>query len=82
MSTHFSKNMESEIEKILDCRVRPMLKRHRGNVDFVTFKKGVLRLRLTGACRGCPLSTLTLKEGVEAILKENLNGIDRVEAVD
>ncbi len=73
--------MESEIEKVLEEQVRPMLALHRGNVDLVSFKDGIVYLRLLGTCKGCPLSTLTLKEGVEILLKENLNGIERVEAV-
>lgn len=74
--------LESEIKRVLEKRVRPFLAMHRGDVDFVSCENGVVRLRLKGTCKGCPLAQLTLKEGVETVLKESLNGIDRVEAVD
>jgi Fe-S cluster biogenesis protein NfuA len=74
--------MDKEIEQVLESQVRPMLAFHRGNVDFVSYADGVVRLRLKGTCKGCPLAALTLKEGVETILKENLNGIERVEAIE
>lgn len=74
--------MESEIKRILDEQVRPLVALHRGNIEFVSYKDGVVSLRLSGTCKGCPLSELTLKEGVETILKENLNGIERVQAVE
>lgn len=74
--------MESEIKRVLKEQVSPMLAFHRGDAEFVAFDDGVVKLRLLGTCKGCPLSTLTLKEGVEMILRENLNGIERVEAVE
>jgi len=74
--------MESEIKKVLKEQVRPMLAFHRGDIDFVSFEEGVVSVRMKGTCKGCPLATLTLKEGVEMILRENLNGIERVEAVE
>ncbi|MEK7643522.1 MAG: NifU family protein [Patescibacteria group bacterium] len=74
--------MESEIKKVLKEQVSPMLAFHRGDAEFVAFEEGTVKLRLKGTCKGCPLSELTLKEGIEMILKENLNGIERVEAVE
>lgn len=74
--------MELEIKKILKEQVSPMLAFHRGDAEFVSFEDGVVKLRLKGMCKGCPLSELTLKEGVEMILKENLHGVERVESVE
>ncbi|HEY4477427.1 MAG TPA: NifU family protein [Candidatus Paceibacterota bacterium] len=74
--------MESEIKKVLSEQVSPMLAFHRGDAEFVGYSEGVVTLRLTGTCKGCPLAALTLKEGIETILKENLHGIERVEAVE
>lgn len=74
--------MESEIKRILKEQVQPFVAMHRGSIEFVSFDDGVVSVRLAGTCKGCPLSQLTLKEGVEVILKENLNGVDRVEAVE
>lgn len=69
-----------EIEKVLE-EIRPMLARHLGNIEFVKFEKGIVYVRLLGTCQGCPLSQLTLKAGVEEVLKSKIEGVDRVEAV-
>ncbi len=74
--------MESEIKKVLKEQVSPMLAFHRGDAEFVSYQDGVVSLRMKGTCKGCPLAALTLKEGIEMILKENFNGIERVEAVE
>lgn len=71
---------EKKIESALE-EVRPMLARHLGNIEFVKFEKGTVFVRFLGTCQGCPLSQLTLKAGVEEILKSKVEGIDKVEAV-
>lgn len=58
-----------------------MLARHAGNIEFVGYADGVVSVRLLGTCHGCPLSELTLKAGVEELLKEKVPGVERVEAV-
>lgn len=73
--------MRAEIEKVLQS-VRPMLALHKGNVEYVDFKDGVVSLRLLGTCDGCVLSQLTLKAGIEEMLKEHIHGITSVEAVN
>jgi len=77
--------MSQEVEKIkqvLEKEVRPMLKMHLGSLDFIGFENGVVSVRFQGTCKGCPLSNLTLKAGIESILKEKVKGVERVEAVD
>jgi len=69
-----------EIEKALE-EIRPMLARHLGNIEFVEFKEGTVYVRLLGTCHGCPLSQLTLKAGVEELLKSKILEVIRVEAV-
>lgn len=71
-----------DIVNVLEKDVLPMLKMHLGAVDFIDFKDGVVRLRFQGACRGCPLSNLTLKAGIEEILKSKVSGITSVEAIE
>jgi Fe-S cluster biogenesis protein NfuA len=62
--------------------VRPSLQADGGDVEFVDVdENGVVKLRLTGACGGCPMSQMTLKMGIEKILKQNVPEIDRVESV-
>lgn len=73
--------IEKEIEKVLE-KVRPMLALHRGNVEFVKFKDGVVYVQLLGTCNGCVLSQLTLKAGIEEMLKDSIHGITSVEAVN
>jgi Fe-S cluster biogenesis protein NfuA len=69
------------VKKVLE-KIRPALQRDGGDVEFVDVKDdGVVQVRLTGACAGCPMSQMTLKMGVERLLKEEVPGVNRVEAV-
>jgi Fe-S cluster biogenesis protein NfuA len=72
--------MKEEIEAILD-QIRPNLKRDGGNVELVDAEDGIVKVRLTGACGSCPMATMTLKHGVERVLKEKLPEIKQVVAV-
>jgi Fe-S cluster biogenesis protein NfuA len=72
--------MHDKIENALN-EIRPMLARHLGNIEFVKFEDGVVYVRFLGTCQGCPLSQLTLKAGVEEVLKAKLKEVERVEAV-
>ena len=73
--------LEERIEDALN-KVRPSLQADGGDVEFVDVdENGVVKLRLTGACGGCPMSQMTLKMGIEKVLKQNVPEIDRVEAV-
>ena len=77
--------MSQEVEKIkevLETEVKPMLAVHLGSVDFVGFENGVVSIRFKGTCIGCPLSNLTLKAGIESVLKEKIPEVERVEAVE
>ncbi len=75
--------MEQRIEQLLEL-IRPRLALHGGNVSFVDFQpdSGVVRLRMEGACHGCPLSQLTLKAGIEALLRSEIAEITDVQAVE
>lgn len=72
--------IEQKIESALE-EVRPLLKMHLGNIEFVKFEKGTVYVKLLGTCHGCPLSQLTLKAGVEEILKSKIPEVKQVEAV-
>ena len=77
--------MSQEIDKIkniLEKEIKPMLKMHLGSLDFVGFKNGVVSVRFQGTCKGCPLSNLTLKTGIEVLLKEKVKGVERVDAIE
>lgn len=72
--------MREQVEKALD-EIRVALKAHGGDVELVDVEGNVVKVRLTGACGGCPFSTMTLKNGIERTLKAEIPEIERVEAV-
>ena len=73
--------MKQEIQAALDI-VRPQLQADGGDAELVDVTDdGVVKLRLTGACGGCPMSQMTLKMGIERILKEKVPTVKSVEAV-
>lgn len=72
--------MKEKVEEILD-KIRPSLHADGGDVELVDVVDNVVKVRLTGACGGCPMSKMTLKMGIERILKKDLPGIKEVIAV-
>ena len=72
--------MREEIAQALE-EVRPHLQRDGGDVELVDVVDGVVKVRLTGACAGCPMSQMTLKWGVESYLKKKVPSVKSVEAV-
>ena len=70
-----------EIREIIETRVRPAVMQDGGDIVFHDFKDGVVRLELHGACSGCPSSTVTLKNGIENMLKYYVPEVLSVEAV-
>jgi Fe-S cluster biogenesis protein NfuA len=72
--------MKEKVDKVLD-KIRPSLMADGGNVVLVDVEDGVVKVRLTGACGGCPMSQMTLKMGIERLLKQELPEIQEVVAV-
>ena len=72
--------MNERIEEVLG-RIRPALERDGGNVELVGVNDGVVEVKLTGACAGCAMSTMTLKMGIERILKQEVPEVKEVVAV-
>ena len=72
--------MRTEVELAL-ADVRPHLQVDGGDVELVDIVDGVVKVRLTGACAGCPMSQMTLKWGVENYLKKKIPEVKSVEAV-
>ena len=70
--------MREKVEKVLQ-KIRPNLQADGGDIELVDVVDGVVKVRLTGACGTCPMSTMTLKMGVERILKEQIPEIKSVE---
>ncbi|RAL71116.1 NifU-like domain protein [Dehalococcoides mccartyi] len=63
--------MLEKVEAVLD-KIRPALEADGGNVELVDVVDGVVKVKLVGACAGCPMSTMTLKNGIERILKREI----------
>ena len=61
--------------------IRPQIQLDGGDVELVAVEKQTVKVRLTGHCAGCPMSAMTLKNGVEALIKERVPEIQKVEAV-
>jgi Fe-S cluster biogenesis protein NfuA len=72
--------MRDKVEEVLN-KIRPDLIRDGGNVELVEVNDGTVKLKLTGACAGCPMSTMTLKMGIERILKQEIPEVKQVVAV-
>ena len=73
--------MEDKIKKALES-VRPGLQADGGDLEFVRVdENNVVYIRLVGACGGCPMSTITLKQGIERILKMQVPEVTSVESV-
>ena len=72
--------MREEIAQALE-EVRPHLQVDGGDVELVDVEDGVVKVRLTGSCAGCPMSQMTLKWGVENYLKKKIPSVKSVEAV-
>jgi Fe-S cluster biogenesis protein NfuA len=72
--------MKELVEKALD-KIRPALMADGGNVELVDVEDGVVKVRLMGACGGCPMSQMTLKMGIERVLKQEIPEIKEVVSV-
>ncbi len=72
--------MKEKVEAALN-KVRPALMADGGNVELVDVEDGIVKVRLTGACGGCPMSQMTLKMGIERLLKKEVPEIKEVIAV-
>lgn len=72
--------MKERVAEVLN-KIRPALQADGGDVELVDVIDGVVKVRLVGACAGCPMSQLTLSNGVERVLKEEIPEVVRVEPV-
>ncbi|HHV93198.1 MAG TPA: NifU family protein [Firmicutes bacterium] len=72
--------MQEQVQQVLD-QIRPHLQADGGDVQLVSVEDGVVKVRLQGACAGCPMSIMTLKNGIERILKQQIPEVKEVRAV-
>ena len=73
-------DLKKSVEQAL-TKIRPMLQRDGGDIELVDVTDGIVKVRLTGACKGCPMSQMTLKQGVEKLLLKEVPGLKQVQAV-
>ncbi len=72
--------MKEKVQEALN-KVRPSLQADGGDVEFVGMDDGVVKVKLTGACAGCPMSQMTLKMGIEKLLKKEIPEVKEVVSV-
>lgn len=77
-----AEGVEAEIQELLEERIRPAVAMDGGDIVFKEFKDGIVYLRLMGACSGCPSSSITLKNGIENMLKYFIPEVKEVVAVE
>jgi Fe-S cluster biogenesis protein NfuA len=70
--------MEEQVQEVIN-KIRPSLQADGGDVELVEVEDGVVKVRLQGACAGCPMSQMTLKNGIERILKQEIPEVKSVE---
>ena len=71
----------NQINEVLETKIRPAVAKDGGDIKFVSFEKGVVKVELRGSCSGCPSSTMTLKKGVQNLLKHYVKSVESVEAI-
>ncbi|NMB25657.1 MAG: NifU family protein [Firmicutes bacterium] len=69
--------MKEQVQKVLD-EIRPQLQADGGDVALVDVEDGIVKVQLQGACAGCPMSTMTLKNGIERLLKQRIPTVKEV----
>ena len=72
--------MREKVEAAL-AKIRPALQADGGDVELVEVSEGVVKLKLKGACAGCPMSAMTLRDGIERLLKEQIPEVKEVVSV-
>ena len=75
------KEVEKQIIKILETKIKPAVARDGGDIKFIDFKNGIVKVQLRGSCAGCPSSIITLKQGVQNLLTHYIPDVKQVEAI-
>ena len=69
-----------QIKEVLDSKIRPAVAKDGGDIKFKSYENGIVKLELQGSCSGCPSSLMTLKQGVQNLLKHYVKEVQSVEA--
>lgn len=73
--------MKEKVQAVMN-KIRPMLQADGGDVELVDVENGIVKVKLTGACKGCPMSQMTLKNGIERLLKKEIPEVKAVESAE
>lgn len=79
---NFKDDISIRIQQVLDEKIRPAVAMDGGDIQLKNYKNGVAEVLLKGACAGCPSSTITLKHGVERMIKHYVPEVNSVEALN
>jgi len=71
--------MKEQVKQVLD-KIRPSLQADGGDVELVDVENGIVKVKLKGACAGCPMSQMTLKNGIERLIKKEIPEVKSVES--
>mgnify|MGYP001162598018 FL=1 len=80
-NTNNSDETVNKIIEVLDTKIRPAVARDGGDIKFKSFENGIVKVELQGSCSGCPSSLMTLKQGVQNLLKHYVKEVNSVEAI-
>ena len=80
-NTNIKDETVNKILEVLDTKIRPAVARDGGDIKFKSFENGVVKVELQGSCSGCPSSLMTLKQGVQNLLKHYVKEVNSVEAI-
>ena len=76
-----SNDIEKKIMEVLE-KIKPYLENDGGNLEYIKFEEGIVYIKLLGACAGCSMIDITLKDGIEAMLMDEIPEVLGVERVD
>ena len=80
IKTDSNSDVVKQINEVLETKIRPAVSKDGGDIKFISFENGVVKVELRGSCSGCPSSLMTLKQGVQNLLKHYVKEVNSVEA--
>tara|TARA_B100000287_G_scaffold83416_1_gene76054 strand:- start:195 stop:485 length:291 start_codon:yes stop_codon:yes gene_type:complete len=82
MTDRTNEEIIENIKHILDEKVAPSVAAHKGKINYISYNDGILKLQMAGSCSGCRMSQLTLKQGVESMMRHYVPEVHTIESED
>jgi Fe-S cluster biogenesis protein NfuA len=82
MTERTNEEIIENIKHILDEKVAPSVAAHKGKINYISYNDGILKLQMAGSCSGCRMSQLTLKQGVESMMRHYVPEVHTIESED